>query len=487
MSGAQRLVAGVDSSTQSTKVEIRDVATGAVVARSSAPHPTTTPPRSEQDPGSWWHAFETAWAAALAQAGAGTESVAAISVGGQQHGMVVLDDNRQVIRPAKLWNDTESAPDAGWLIKQLGGADAWATAVGSVPVAAFTATKLSWLHRTEPDNWARLAHVLLPHDWMTLQLTGELVTDRGDASGTGYWSAEREAYDWSILQIIDNGRDWSQVVPRVAGPREVVGEWNGIAVGCGTGDNMAAALGLGLQAGEAVISLGTSGTVFGISETPTADPTGAVAGFADASGRFLPLVCTLNATKVTNAVARLLGVDFVEFDRLAMAASTGAGGLTLLPYLDGERTPNLPSASGWLAGLRSDISREDLARAAVEGVACGLLDGLDALRRQAPVHSVTLVGGGARSAAYRRVFAELCDVPVAVADADEAVATGACVQAAAIALNRSHAEVIAAWGLGTRTAVAASATSDDDVAGDDAATGVRQRYAEVRRRAYPAS
>ena len=478
MSSAQRLVAGVDSSTQSTKVEIRDAVSGKVVARASAPHPSTTPPRSEQDPMAWWQAFESAWAEALRIAG--VSQVDAISVAGQQHGMVVLDADRRPVRPAKLWNDTESAPDAGWLVKQLGGADAWAAAVGSVPVAAFTATKLSWLHRSEPESWQRLAHVLLPHDWMTLQLTGNLVTDRGDASGTGYWSAQRGEYDWSILQIIDSERDWSQVLPRVAAAGEQVGEWNGAAVACGTGDNMAAALGLGLAAGEAVISLGTSGTVFAVSEVATNDPTGAVAGFADATGRFLPLVCTLNATKVTNAFTRLLGADFTEFDRLALAAPSGASGLTLLPYLDGERTPNLPTASGSLVGLRSDVSREDIARAAVEGVACGLLDGLDALQRHAAVHSITLVGGGARSAAYRHVLAELCELPVTIADADEAVATGACVQAAAVALGVPHDEVVAQWGLATRTPVAHGH-------GGAAAQAVRDRYAHARRQAHPGS
>ena len=497
MSSAQRFVAGVDSSTQSTKVEIRETISGRVVARASAPHPATTPPRSEQEPAAWWRAFERAWAEATSAAG--IDGVEAISVAGQQHGMVVLDLDRQPVRAAKLWNDTESAADAGWLVQQFGGASAAAVAVGSVPVAAFTATKLSWLHRSEPDSWSRLAHVLLPHDWLTMQLTGTLVTDRGDASGTGYWSPARGEYDWAILQLIDKDRDWSQVVPRVAGPREIVGEWNGAAVACGTGDNMAAALGLGLQVGEAVISLGTSGTVFAVSSAPTHDGTGAVAGFADATGRFLPLVCTLNATKVTNAFARLLGVNFVEFDRLALGAPRGASGLTLLPYLDGERTPNLPTASGSLLGLRSDVSRQDLARAAVEGVVCGLLDGLDSLQRHAPVDSVTLVGGGARSDAYRHVVSDLCDLPVVVADADEAVATGACVQAAAIALDCDHQEVVAAWGLGARTpvlgGVAGGGVAGGGVAGgglastrDAAAAGVvRARYAEARHRAYPES
>ncbi len=468
-----RLVAGVDSSTQSTKVEVRDLETGEVVGRGSAPHPGTTPPRSEQDPQAWWAAFETAWAAA------GSPQVEAVSVAGQQHGMVVLDADRQVIRPAKLWNDTETAPDAGWLIKQLpGGAADWAAAVGSVPVAAFTATKLSWLHRSEPDNWAKLAHVVLPHDWMTFRLCGQLVTDRGDASGTGYWSPSTGEYRWDLLSIIDNDLDWSMVVPRVAGAAEVVGEWNGAKVACGTGDNMAAALGLSLQPGVAVLSLGTSGTAYAISDHPTADASGAVAGFADASGRYLPLACTLNATKVTDAIARLLGVDHAEFDRLALAAPAGAGGLTLLPYFDGERTPNLPKSTGLLSGLRSDVSREHIARAAIEGVVCGLLDALDALVAQAEVTSVRLVGGGARSVAFRAVVADLCDLPVMLADAEEAVAAGACVQAAAIALDVAHGEVADRWGLGVGTPLQEST-------GDVAA--VRARYAEVRAATHPST
>lgn len=467
-----RLVAGVDSSTQSTKVEVRDLDTGAVIARAASPHPPTTPPRSEQHPQSWWTAFEAAWASA------GSPQVEAISIAGQQHGMVVLDAAGEVIRPAKLWNDTETAPDAGWLLKQLAGPAAWAEAVGSVPVAAFTVTKLSWLHRSEPENWARVAHVLLPHDWMTFALTGELVTDRGDASGTGYWAPSSGEYRWDILSLIDKERDWSSVVPRVAAPTEVVGEWNGAKVACGTGDNMAAALGLGLQPGVAVLSLGTSGTAYAVSDHPTADVSGFVAGFADATGRFLPLACTLNATKVTDAIGRLLGVGHDEFDRLALAAPAGAGGATLLPYFDGERTPNLPKATGLISGLRSDVSREQLARAAVEGVVCGLLDALDALALQTPLSAVRLVGGGARSAAYRQVVSELCDLPVMLADAEEAVATGACVQAAAVALEVSHGDVAERWGLGVGVPLSVST-------GDTA--GVRSRYAELRTATHPSA
>jgi xylulokinase len=468
------LVAGVDSSTQSTKVEVRDADSGELVASASAPHPATTPPRSEQDPAAWWAAFESAWAAA------GSPSVAAISVAAQQHGMVALDAARQVVRPAKLWNDTESAPDAAWLWKQLdGGPPAWAAAVGSVPLAAFTIAKLSWLHRSEPEAWARLAHVVLPHDWLTAQLTGpaaELVTDRGDASGTGYWSPAAGEYRWDLLAVVDRDRDWTSVVPQVLGPIEVAGEWRGALVGPGTGDNMAAALGLGLDAGDAAISVGTSGTVYAVSPTAAADPHGDVAGFADASGRFLPLVCTLNAAKVLDAVRRLLGVDHAEFDRLALAGRSA--GLVLLPYFDGERTPNLPLATGVLSGLRSDVGREQLARAAVEGVACSLLDGLDALRREASVTGrVVLTGGAARSTAVRRVLAGLCDVGVAGPAVEESVAAGACVQAAAVLEQVDPLAVAARWGLTAGAAI--------EPVGAGGAAEVREAYAAVRRHQHP--
>ncbi len=342
--------------------------------------------------------------------------MAAIAVAGQQHGMVALDADREVVRPAKLWNDTESAADAAWLLDQLdGGAAAWAAACGSVPVAAFTITKLSWLHRKEPASWERLAHVVLPHDWLTFRLTDRLVTDRGDASGTGYWSPATGAYRFDLLGIVDADRDWSTVVPEVLGPFDRAGEWRGAVVAPGTGDNMAAALGVGLRPGDVAVSIGTSGTVYTMSEGPTADDTGAVAGFADATGRFLPLVCTLNATKVTEAVRRLLGVDHAAFDELVLEAPPGARGLTLLPYLDGERTPNRPDATGVLGGLRADVDRADLARASVEGVICGLLDGLDALAAFAPCDGrLVVVGGGARSAGYRRVLADLTGRAVVV-------------------------------------------------------------------------
>jgi xylulokinase len=263
-------------------------------------------------------------------------------------------------------------------------------------------------------------------------------------------------------------------VPSVLGPGEVAGEWSGAAVAAGTGDNMAGALGVGLRSRDIVVSIGTSGTVYAVSDEPTADPTGIVAGFADATGRHLPLVCTLNATKVTEAVRRLLGVTHEEFDELALRGAPGSGGLTLLPYLDGERTPDRPKATGVLAGLRSDVSREQFARAAAEGVVCGLLDGLDALSAFAPTDGrLFLVGGGARSRAFRQVLADLSGRAVLVPHDQEQVATGACVQAAAMASGAEPADVADNWSLD-----AGELVEPGPAAG--AAADVRAAYAAVR-------
>jgi xylulokinase len=472
------LVMGVDSSTQATKVEVRDADTGGLVASARAVHAPTTPPRSEQHPHDWWTAFETA----CAHVGDVAAQVGAISVAGQQHGMVVLDAAGEVVRPAKLWNDTESAPDAQRLIDEWGGAAAWAAACGSVPVAAFTITKLAWLRRSEPKAWARVAHVLLPHDWLTYRLTGERVTDRGDASGTGYWSAREERWRLDLLAQVDRDRDWSPALPRVLDPREPAGTsttWAiGAIVGPGTGDNMAAALGLGLQGGDVAVSIGTSGTVFTRSSVATADPTGAVAGFADATGAYLPLVCTLNAAKVTDTVARLLGVDATELDDLALAddpTDAETDGVVLVPYFDGERTPNRPRATGTLAGLRTDVTREQVARAAFAGVVCGLLDGLDALARAGvplDADELVLTGGGANSRAYPQVLANLSGRRVAVARDAQYVARGACVQAAAVLHGCPIDDVTQAWKPEQRLVV-------EPRIGSDRARQARERYAQA--------
>ena len=459
------LVAGVDSSMSACKVEVRDADSGELVSSGRASHPPTTPPCSEQDPASWRAAFD----AACDMAGVtGSNRPAAISIAAQQHGMVVSDGNGHVLRPAKLWNDTESAPDAEALVAAMdGGPAGWAAACGSVPVAAFTVTKLAWLKRCEPEVFRRVASVRLPHDWLTGHLTGRATTDRGDASGTGWWSPAAERYRFDLLALVDDAMPWDTIVPEVLGPSAVAGTWGatGALVAPGTGDNMAAALGLGLRPGEPALSLGTSGTAFTVSERPSADESGAVAGFADATGRYLPLICTLNATKVTDAVAQLLGVEGPELDDLALEAPPGAGGLVLVPYFDGERTPNRPDARGLLTGIRSDVTRQQLARAAIEGVVCNLLDGADHLAAWEPgVASgrIVLVGGGARSAAYRQIVADLTGRPVVVPDTDELVARGAAVQAAAVLTGTSFDDVAAAWGLGSGVTVDPDPTVDGD-------------------------
>jgi xylulokinase len=443
------LVVGVDSSTSACKVQVRDAETGTVVSSGRAPHPATTPPRSEQRPSDWEKAFHIACAQAQV---ATTHQPVALAVAAQQHGLVVLDREGEVLRPAKLWNDTESAQDTEDLLSELAeGRAAWAAACGSVPLPAFTVTKLRWLRRCEPEVLRRTASVMLPHDWLTFRLTGRRVTDRGDASGTGYWSPTESRYRVDLLEhLVDATVDWERALPEVLSPLSAAGHWalTGALVGPGTGDNMAAALGLGLSPGDLALSLGTSGTAFTVSEQPSADPTGIVAGFADATGRFLPLVCTLNATKVTDAVRRLLGVDQERFDQLVLETPAGASGLVLVPHFDGERTPNRPAATGTLTGLRSDVTPAQLARAAVEGIVCNLLEGADALGWQGREGRIFLIGGAARSAAYRRVVADLTGRPVLVPSEGELVAAGAAVQAAAVYLGCDFAQVSEAWGLG---------------------------------------
>ena len=421
------LVAGVDSSTQSCKVVVRDAETGRLVRSGSAPHP----PGTEVDPAHWWTALTSAVGAA-----GGLDDVAAVSVAGQQHGMVCLDEDGAVVRDALLWNDLRSAPDAADLIAELpGGAPAWATATGLVPVASFTVTKLRWLARAEPRNAERTAAVCLPHDWLTWRLAGArgldaLVTDRGDASGTGYWSPTDEAYRPDLLELALGARPR---LPTVAAPGAVAAETAaGVPLGAGTGDNAAAALALDARPGDVVVSIGTSGVISAVTRTPVADPSGLVAGFADAAGGYLPLTATLNAARILDAIAGLLRVSHAELGALALAAPPGAQGLVLVPYFEGERTPNRPDATGAVHGARLDnMTPQNLARAAVEGMLCGLADGLTAVRDLGvDVQRTLLIGGGARSAAVQTIAAEILGVPVSVPPAGEYVADGAARQAA---------------------------------------------------------
>jgi xylulokinase len=469
------LVAGVDSSTQSCKVVVRDAETGALVRSGRASHPDGT----EIDPRHWWDALQVA----VRDAG-GLDDVDAVAVGGQQHGMVALDDEGRVVRDALLWNDTRSASSALALIDELGGPQAWADAIGSVPVASLTVTKLRWLRDHEPDAAARAVAVALPHDWLTWRLTGQgedgrsadlrlLTTDRSDASGTGYWSPFTEDYRSDLLELaLGHGA----VLPRVVAPHAVAGRVvsdgllrAGTVLGAGAGDNAAAALGLGMVTGDVAISIGTSGVVSAVSATPTADGSGLVTGFADATGAYLPLACTLNASRVLDAAARMLGVDHRGLSELALSAPAGADGLVLVPYLEGERTPNKPDATGALHGMRlANTTPAHLARAAVEGMLCALADGLDALRAQGvPVERVSLIGGGAQSEAVRRIAPAVLGIDVTVPTPGEYVADGAARQAAWVL---SGAEEPPAW----------TAAGQAEVHEADPTPHVREQYAAVR-------
>ncbi|TRW44434.1 xylulokinase [Georgenia yuyongxinii] len=476
----ETLVAGIDSSTQSCKVVVRDAATGALRRFGQAPHPDGT----EVDPEAWWDALRVALAAA-----GGLDDVAAVSVAGQQHGLVALDAEGEVIRPALLWNDTRSAGAARDLIAELGRADrgdaaagpaAWAEATGSVPVASLTVTKLRWLADHEPENAARVAAVALPHDWLTWRLSGAtsfdtLVTDRSDASGTGYFDTARGVYRRDLLALALRRDDVEGVVlPRVLGPGveagrgDLAADLGHLVLAPGAGDNAGAALGLGMVRGDVAISIGTSGVVSAVAPEPVADPTGLVAGFADATGSFLPLAVTLNGSRVLDAAARLLGVDHAGLSALALAAPAGAGGLTLVPYLDGERTPNLPEATGSLLGLTlSTMTPEHLARAAVEGLLCGLADGVEAVRAQGvPVERIRLIGGAARSEAVRTLAPGILGGPVQVPTPGEYVADGAARQAA--------------WVLSGEPEPPTWTTAEVRIYDGEPAPQVRERYAARR-------
>ncbi|MGA4691860.1 xylulokinase [Rhodococcus sp. AB351] len=457
------LVAGIDSSTQSCKVVVCDADTGAVVREGRAPHP----PGTAVDPLEWRAAFDRA----CSEAG-GLDDVAAISVGAQQHGMVCLDDRGDVVRDALLWNDTRSAAAAADLVDEAGGSAAWAEAVGVVPLAAITVAKTRWLADHEPGNADRTAALCLPHDWLTWTMRTDrdldrLATDRSDASGTGYFDASTDTYRRDLLELAL--RRPSPILPRVAGPAESIGETvSGALLGPGAGDNAASALALDVREGDVVVSIGTSGVVCAVSTTPARDADGYVAGFADATGRHLPLVCTLNGARVLDATATMLGVDHTELTRLALSAPAGSDGLVLVPYLEGERTPNRPGATGALHGLRlGTATPAHLARAAFEGLLCPLADGIDHIRAQGTeVRRVLLVGGGARSQAVCELAPAVLGMPVDVPEPGEYVARGAARQAAWVLRGDDEPP---SWESGATRHYEADPTPH-----------VRERYAEVR-------
>ncbi len=454
-----KLIAGVDSSTQSCKVVIRDAASGELLREGRAIHPDGT----EVNPALWVSALDTA----IKDAG-GIADVEAISIGGQQHGMVALDEKGAVIRDALLWNDTRSAAAADALNSEIGGPTEMAKQVGSVLVASFTATKLRWLADAEKDNAAKVAGVALPHDWLSWQLQhspneakdfSKLFSDRSEASGTGYFDPTTSKYRRDILALALR-TDREIHLPKIISPADFGGTTpSGVKIAPGAGDNAAAALGIQAQPGDVVVSLGTSGTAFAVSDTPTHDSSGAVAGFADATGRFLPLVCTLNAARILDAATRILGKSHDEVGALALSAKPGANGLSLLPYFEGERTPNRPSATGVFSGMNLNNSNPaDIARAMVEGMLCGLVDAVDALEQLGvSVNRIILIGGAAKNPAVSQIAAALFGREVLLPPAGEYVANGAARQAAWALLGGETAPV---WDLGKIEKVSAVATPD---------------------------
>ena len=435
----RRVFLGIDCGTQSTKVVLRDHATGEIMAVGRAPHELVERDDGtrEQDP-AWWI---DALCIAVRDAARGARlEIGGIGVSGQQHGLVCLDVDDRPVRAAKLWNDTTTAAECDELTQKLGGTRRVLELVGNLILPGYTAPKIAWLAAHEPDAYARTARMCLPHDYLTLWLTGRFVTEHGDASGTAYFDIRNRRYSDVVLAAIDDRRDWKRTLPPIAPSISVIGELRreasealgldvGLPVSAGGGDNMCAAIGCDIVAeGPVAVSLGTSGTAFAYRAEPAVDPLGEAAAFCDSTGGWLPLAATLNCTSATEWARELFAMDHAEAD--AAIAERGASGPVFLPYLSGERTPNRPEAAGIFAGLRHSHGREAIVRAVFEGVTFGLAYGLDALRRSgvAPTE-VTLVGGGSASDAWAQLCADVFELPVTRPAIVEAAASGAARQA----------------------------------------------------------
>ncbi|MGR8010673.1 FGGY family carbohydrate kinase [Streptomyces hypolithicus] len=471
------IVAGLDSSSGSTRIVVCDADTGAVLRQGYAPH-SVEAKAGEADP--------QVWLLSLGEAAAGglLEGVQAIGVSAQQHGLIPLDAHGSVVRPALLGNDKRAQVAAADLVDALGGRRAWAEAVGSVPQAAQPVAKLRWLARHEPESARRTAALMQPHDWLVWQLLGRparRTTDRGAASGTGYWSAVTEAYRPDLVEL---ALGHQAGLPEVLGPSDAAGTTpEGLLISAGTGETMAAAFGLGVEVGDAVVSLGASGSVMAVHHEALSDSSGLVTSFADATGMHLPVVHTLNAVRALRGTADLLGTDLEGLSDLALKSSPGAYGLVLLPYLEGERTPQLPHTAGTLSGLRRESMKpEHLARAAFEGMLCSLADAMDVLReRGVEVRRVFLLGAAAELPAVQAAAPSLFGTQVVVPQPADYAALGAARQAA--------------WALGVSRGTLAphsppawqGAAAQVLEPGDELAVGraVRQQYGATRDQIHP--
>ncbi|MGW7519948.1 FGGY family carbohydrate kinase [Streptomyces sp. NPDC054796] len=461
------IVAGLDSSADHTRIIVCDADTGAVVKQGYAEHSG-----ERDDPQSWL--ISLGKAASTGQ----LADVQAIGVSAQQQGLIAMDATGAPVRPALLGNDKRMQTSAADLADALGGREAWAQAVGAVPQAAHPVSKLRWMARNEPEAAARVAELMQPHDWLVWQLLGRparRTTDRGDASGTGYWSAAMESYRPDLIELALG----HQVrVPEVVGPADSAGSTpEGLLISAGTGETMAAAFGLGVGIGDAVISLGASGSVFAVHHEALVDPSGTITSYADATGMHLPAVRTLNATRVLRGTAELLGTDLDGLSELALRSTPGAYGMVLLPYLEGELTPQLPHTAGSLHGMRRESMKpEHLARAAVEGMLCGLADALDVLRgRGVQVRRVFLLGQAAGLAAVREAAPALFGAQVVVPQPADYTALGAARQAA--------------WALsgGGQPPQWPAAAAETFEPGEELPVGqaVRQQYVTVREQTHP--
>ncbi|MFD8966549.1 FGGY family carbohydrate kinase [Streptomyces sp. NPDC059568] len=472
------IVAGLDSSSGFTRVLVCDADTGAVLRQGYAPHPVD-PKATEIDP--------QAWLLSLGEAASGglLEGVQAIGVSAQQDGMVALDQQGNLVRPALLGNDKRAQVAAADLVDALGGRQAWAEAVGSVPQSSRLVAKLRWMARTEPEAAQRTALVLQPHDWLVWQLLGRparSTTDRGAASATGYWSARTGSYRPDLVEL---ALGHQAALPEVLGPADAAGTTpEGLLISAGTGETMAAAFGLGVAVGDAVVSLGASGSVMAVHHEALADPAGMITSFADATGMHLPVVHTLNAVRALRGTAELLGsVGLAELSALALKSTPGSSGLVFLPYLEGERTPQLPHTAGTLTGLRRESMKpEHLARAAFEGMLCSLADAMDVLRgRGVEVRRVFLLGATAALPAIQALAPAVFGAQVVVPQPADYAARGAARQAAwALGVSRGS--------LGPHNPPAwQGAAAQIFEPGEDAAVGtaVRQQYRATREEIHP--
>lgn len=441
---------GVDCGTQGTKALLIDEE-GVALGRGYAPHALIERESGarEQEPQWWVAALQQSVAQALTAAG--RNDVRAIGVSGQQHGLVVLDEKQQVIRPAKLWNDTETAKQNAQLVAMFGGPEAMIERFGILPLTGYTVSKLLWLKQAEPENFARVRHILLPHEYLNFWLTGNMRAECGDASGTAFFDPRTRTWAREILDAIDGGTSQLySALPQMIGSDEIVGPVRaevaaelGLPVDCviapGGGDNMMGAIGTGnVRDGVVTLSLGTSSTVYTHMSSPSKDRTGNVAPFCASSDGWLPLVCTMNATNVVTQTLQVLGRTVADIDPALERTEPGAGGLTFIPFLHGERTPDLPEAKGSLAGISANnFTPDNLIRSVIEGVSFGVLEGLDLILEGRKADVIYVIGGGSRSNAWRQLLADATGAVIEVPVEEEAGSLGAAIQAKHVASVRA--------------------------------------------------